>query len=361
MHRRATYCRILIGIAIVGLTMASGIIESASGVSIETVPIGDPGNPHDPATGNIYGGVPYAYRMAATEVTAAQYTEFLNSVAANDVYGLYSTAMETAPQIAGIARSGTPGSYSYSVIGAEGNFPISYVDWGDAARFANWLHNGQPIGAQDDSSTEDGSYALHGAVTDAALLAVKRSANATWVIPSENEWYKAAYYQPAAAGGDADGYWLYPTASNSEPNSDQPPGAPVIASNAANFFRIEFPSSGYNEGFAVTGETSSQFSKNYLSSVGAYVQSPSHYGTFDQAGNVSEWNESLKFDGTTRGIRGGSWFDSSTLLQSQVPFNGPPSVRSPLTGFRVALIPEPSIFTLLGWIVAMLAIRLRTS
>jgi formylglycine-generating enzyme required for sulfatase activity len=298
--------------------------------------------------------------MGRTEVTAAQYTEFLNSVAANDVYGLYSTAMETAPQVAGIARSGVPGNYSYTVMGTEGNFPISFVDWGDAARFANWLHNGQPVGAQDDSSTEAGAYSLQGAVTDAALLAVTRNAIATWVIPNESEWYKAAYYQPAAAGGDADGYWLYPTASNSEPNSDQPPGEPVIEANAANFFRTEFPTFGYNEGYAITGESSSQFDKNYLSNVGAYTQSPGYYGTFDQAGNVSEWNEGLRFNGTSRGIRGGSWFDRSTLLQSQIPFHGPATGRSPLTGFRVALIPEPGLFALIGWILAMPVIRLRS-
>ena len=31
-------------------------------------------------------------------------------------------------------------------------------------------------------------------------------------FPAKSEWYKAAYYQPAAQGGDTDNYWLYPTA-----------------------------------------------------------------------------------------------------------------------------------------------------
>ena len=38
---------------------------------------------------------------------------------------------------------------------------------------------------------------------------------ARWFIPSENEWYKAAYHQPAAQGGDGDNYWAYPTGTNS--------------------------------------------------------------------------------------------------------------------------------------------------
>jgi formylglycine-generating enzyme required for sulfatase activity len=89
--------------------------------------------------------------------------------------------------------------------------PITYVSWGDAARFSNWLHNGQPgLGGpavpQNSDSTEDGAYRLNGAVTDAALNAVTRSDGAKWFLPTEDEWYKAAYHQPAAEGGDADDY-----------------------------------------------------------------------------------------------------------------------------------------------------------
>jgi hypothetical protein len=72
------------------------------------------------------------------------------------------------------------------------------------------LHNGQPWGHQDSTTTEDGSYLSNGAVTDAALLAVTRKANATWVLPTLDEWYKAAYYK---GGSTNAGYWLYPTGS----------------------------------------------------------------------------------------------------------------------------------------------------
>lgn len=359
MQRRAKRRRIVRRSCLIFMAVVCAIGESAFGVSIATVLIGDAGNLNDPATGNLYGGVPYTYRMGTTEVTAAQYVEFLNAVAATDLYGLYSTRMGNDPQIAGISRSGTPGSYSYAEIGASGNFPVSEVDWGDAARFANWLHNGQPTGAQDESSTEDGAYPLHGAVTDAELLVVKRNKNATWAIPTENEWYKSAYYQPAVSGGDSDGYWLYPTATNVEPNSDQPPGASPVATNVANFIRDDHLPNGYNDGHAITGSFGFNFSQNYLSHVAAYPQSSSYYGTFDQAGNVAEWNESLRFDGAVRGIRGGSWFDSSILLRSSTPFNGGPSVESKLTGFRLSRVPEPSSFAL-GLVLATLAIRLRT-
>ena len=109
------------------------------------------------------------------------------------------------------------------------------MSWGDAARFANWLHNGQPTGLQIASTTEDGAYSLNGATSTAALNAVSRKAGANWFIPTENEWYKAAFHQPAAQGGDADNYWDYPVRTNSAPYSDQPPGATPDNTRVANF------------------------------------------------------------------------------------------------------------------------------
>src|SRR3954469_4561908 len=116
------------------LVLASAI--SASAITIDTVPVGDVGNPNDPATGNLYGGVNYAYNIGKYEVTVGQYTAFLNAVARTDTYGLYVTLMATDLNVAGIARSGASGSYSYSVIGSP-NHPIAWVNWGNAARFAN--------------------------------------------------------------------------------------------------------------------------------------------------------------------------------------------------------------------------------
>src|SRR5262245_57161783 len=122
----------------------------ASAINIETVPVGDIGNANDPADGSSaipgvqnFGTVNYAYSIGKYEVTVGQYTAFLNAVAATDSYGLYRTEMATDLNIASIAQSGVSGSYTYSVIGSP-NHPVTYVSWGDAARFANWLHNGQP-------------------------------------------------------------------------------------------------------------------------------------------------------------------------------------------------------------------------
>ena len=67
------------------------------------------------------------------------------------------------------------------------------VTWGDAARFCNWLQNGQPTGAEGDG--HDRNRGVHSQwASQSALMAITRNAGATYFIPSENEWYKAAYY-----------------------------------------------------------------------------------------------------------------------------------------------------------------------
>jgi hypothetical protein len=79
------------------------------------------------------------------------------------------------------------GNYSYNVASGYANFPVSEVSWGDAARFCNWLANGQPAtGVENATITETGSYALNGALTSEQLEAVTRSTSATYIIPSQN-------------------------------------------------------------------------------------------------------------------------------------------------------------------------------
>lgn len=332
---------------------------SASAVTIPTVPVGNPGNPNDPSNGNIYGGVPYAYRIGTYEVTIGQYAEFLNAVARTDTYQLYHLAMAQDLNVAGIARDGFVGSYSYRVFGSP-NKPVSNVGWGDTLRFTNWLHNGQPVGSQNASTTEDGAYTLNGALSNTSLNSVIRNATAKWFLPTQNEWYKAAFYQPASAGGDFDDYWRYPTRTNSDPYSDQPPGNDSPArSNTANFRMDDRIANGYNDGFAVTGSNERSMVENYLTNVGAYTESVGPFGTFDQGGNVEEWTETV-FDSLFHIIENGSWDSPAGNLSSlssggYSPFNS----ERPTVGFRVATVPEPSTLTLaaLGALALLFAAR----
>ena len=139
--------------------------------SLETVPAGNAGNvPDTRYVTPGYGAVAYEYRIGKYEVTAGQYTEFLNKMAGVDSYQLYNAFMWSSGwgcKIERYAGSGTPEDpYQYRVASDWANRPVNYVSWGDAARFANWLHNGQPTGAQGPGTTETGAYTLNGAVTN---------------------------------------------------------------------------------------------------------------------------------------------------------------------------------------------------
>jgi formylglycine-generating enzyme len=311
------------------------LAQTASAVvTIDTVHVGNIGNANDPSTG--YGGVNYGYSIGKYEVTTSQYSEFLNAVGAMDTYGIYDTRMATDWRVAGIARSGTPGSYSYSVIGS-GNHPVTWITWFSAARFVNWLNNGQPAGAQTGLTTEMGAYTLNGAISGTGI---SRNSNSTFGLPSENEWYKAAYHQPVEQGGDTDNYWLYPTKSNATPNSRN---GSTTDPNSANFFRDDYAANGFNGGYAVSQDYN-QF-VNMLTDVGAFSAADSFYGTFDQGGSLYEWNDAVV--GATRGVRGGSWGSSDYYLTSagrMIPGLPPPALVN--MGFRVVVVPEPSVTAL---------------
>ena len=140
---------------------------ASAAVNIDYVLVGNAGNTNDPTTG--YGSVAYKYQISKNETTISQYADFLNTKAKTDSFGLYNTAMTTDLNSAGITRSGVSGSYTYSVISGAGNRPITYVSWFDAARFANWLHNGQGNG-----STETGAYTLAGATSGVSTAGIRK-------------------------------------------------------------------------------------------------------------------------------------------------------------------------------------------
>lgn len=152
--------------AVMAAGMALGMMAMempcARAITIDMVTIGNPSNAND-TTG--YGGVSYIYNIGTAEVSLFQYAAFLNAVAATDTYNLYNgTYMGNNANIAGISRSGSSGNYSYSVLGT-GARPVTYVSWFDAARFVNWMANGQPVGAQGNGTTENGAYSLFGAIS----------------------------------------------------------------------------------------------------------------------------------------------------------------------------------------------------
>jgi formylglycine-generating enzyme required for sulfatase activity len=347
-RKRVSSYRLLMLAAIVTVTVSTAATPVfAQSVNYELVPVGDAGNANDPATGGIYGRVAYDYQIGKYDVTIGQYTDFLNAVAKTDTYSLYNAGMGTDQNIRGISRTGVSGSYSYSVIGPSGttpagasspaNRPITYVTWWDSARFANWMANNQPTGAQTSTTTENGAYNLANWTSGTAparnVTNPNTGATPTHVIPTENEWYKAAYYDPTLSG--TGGYYAYATKSNDAPGNIIGSG-----SNQAN----------YNNGvYSVTQSASYSASQNYLTDVGAFSASGSFYGTFDQSGNVFQWNDLNGTPGSSRGLRGGSWNINASSLSSSFRAPNAPSVKNSNFGFRLAspfAVPEPSTYAM---------------
>jgi formylglycine-generating enzyme required for sulfatase activity len=314
---------------------------AAQAVTISTVPVGNPGNAGEVQSQGTFGAVAYDYRIGTTEVTNAQYAEFLNAKDATGVnsLALYDSRM-TSDARGGINfAAGNPNGLKYSAKTDMGNKPVNYVSWHDSIRFANWLHNGQGTGG-----TETGAYTLLGGTpTPSNWLLITRNAGAVWFLTSEDEWYKAAYFDPSLASGSGD-YWDYPTQSNTAPAVATANSVGDISSPGTNVANIDL------------GADWNSLDGNVTTVGSAGPLSESFYGTSDQGGNVWEWNETLS-SAAVRGLRGGSWGSTSNVLLASIGFfANPPSETSDI-GFRVATVPEPSLLVLaalgivglLGW------------
>jgi formylglycine-generating enzyme required for sulfatase activity len=273
------------------LAATAALITSASAsVTIDYVSVGNAGNASD-STG--YGAVAYAYQIGKYEVTNSQYGAFLNAKGASNSGAIYNSSMSST----GITQTGSSGNFSYSVTSALANRPVVYVSWFDAARFANWMMNGQ-----GNASMETGAYTLNGATSGI----ITANIGAQVYLPSEDEWYKAAYYSAAN-----ESYSLYPNGQNTITTAD------------ANY----------------------ENSVGSTTDVGSYSGDGSSYGTFDQGGNVFEWNDAV-ISGSSRGLRGGSFIHSENDLRSSNRYDNVPTDENFFIGFRVASVPEPTSMVL---------------
>jgi len=207
------------------------------------------------------------------------------------------------------------------------NRPVNHVSWYDTIRFANWMTNGQGTG-----DTETGSYTITGGGVNAGTVTIPTAAQRkTWstgaksyfLLTSEDEWYKAAYYDPAKTGGA--GYWDYPTGSDTKPTA---------------------VTGGMGSGTAVfTGNSISPSAPANVNNAGGL----SAYGTMGQGGNVFEWNEALLLSGSYRDLRGGSfWIGHGDYMHASYHSSDLPTSDDLSVGFRVSEVPEPATLSLLA-------------
>jgi len=312
------------------MLLSAGAASHAGQIYFSLCPVGNPGNKADPiTTGTQYGSVGYNYEIGTYDVTLNQYAAFLNAVANQvDTYKLYNSSMaytgtSWSPSWnaahGGILQTGSAGNFYYKVKGRGGD-PVTFVSWLAAARFCNWIQNGQPSNhGQVPGTTETGVYALYG---DTSAGVETRNPRATWWIPSENEWYKAAYYEPQLSGSGV--YFLYATQNKAAPGNVVGGGT-----NQANYF---------NGLYSVTQSSTYNAVLDYLTPVGAFTSSTSYYGTYDQSGDVYNWNDAIynTTSSTARGLRGGCWFDVAPSLTSTNRGNGSSATStSNATGFRI--------------------------
>ena len=274
---------------------------SGNEFTIDFVDIGNTGNTADTTT---YGAVPYEYRVGTYEITQNAITKATASGMANVVAGAWT-----------------------------GNQPAADIDWYEAAAFVNFLNTRSGKTVAYDLTFSNGSWSMALWSSEQAWTAggtnLYRNKDAFYFLPSENEWYKAAYYNAAGAN-----YFLYPTASNTAPTA-------VASGTNADTAVYQFMS----------------FSPAVVNAAGGL----SSYGTMGQGGNIWEMNETA-FDGSnnspseSRALRGGSYPNDATRLASSYHQATEPLDSVASIGFRVASVPEPSTYALLamtgaGWLL----------
>ena len=274
--------------AVAGLVLALPPAAQAAPLGMDFVTIGNPDNADD-THGNGYGGVDYTYRIGTYEVTQDQWYDY------NTTDGI-----------------GFDGS----------NKPAVNVSWHEAAQFCNWMTSG-------DATL--GAYAISGGLVTGIDRASAISTYGTvYAIPTEDEWYKAAYYK---GGGPSAGYWDYPTDDSGCPSDKTPANQDNTPPGSANYNKVMG-----GEGHPVdVGSYDAKDGEDYVSD--------SPYGTFDQGGNVWEWNEAL-FANSNRGRRGGAFDNDGSYLLASSRLSWNPG--GDFIGFRVSEVPEPATLALLA-------------
>jgi hypothetical protein len=281
--------------------------SGANQFTMSFVPIGNPGNAASTAgVPKPVGSVGYHYNMGKFEVSR----DMVNKANAS---GRLDITLED------MASLGGNGS----------DRPATGVSWNEAARFVNWLNTSQGYSVAYKFGSRPGDLGYNPNENIQLWLPgdmgynpanLFRNSHARYFLPSVDEWYKAAYYDPSKSGG-AGGYWKFPTGSDSVPTA---------------------VSEGTADGTAVYGHTWNQGPADVTNSGGL-----SRYGVMGMGGNVLEWEETERdlvndSPSSSRSSRGGDWNFDVNFLSPSYRFAIEPTYENPRVGFRVASVPEPS-------------------
>lgn len=294
--KEAAVLGLALGMIAAGTSQADTFGSGENTFTIDFVNIGHAGNASDT---NGYGAVSYDYRMGTYEISQDAITKATASGLANVTAGAWT-----------------------------GSQPAANITWYEAAAFVNWLNTSTGKTAAYNLAWNGSAWSMNLWSSEQAWQTggenLFRHKDAYYFLPSLDEWYKAAYYDPDKSGGA--GYWTYATGSNTAPTE--------VASGTA------IGSAVYNQVFGQGPAV--------ITNAGGL----SPYGTMGQGGNVWEWNESA-YDSPNddptwdRWLRGGAWYNLADNLQSSDINSSGPASDHTVIGFRVASIPEPSAALLL--------------
>ncbi|MEQ9095053.1 MAG: SUMF1/EgtB/PvdO family nonheme iron enzyme [Phycisphaerales bacterium] len=325
-----------IAAAATGMAASPGVAQTVPpSYGFDFVMVGDPGNRGATAAEapmwnrDLYGplgAVDHAFRITRTEVTNAQYLEFLNAYSATPGYVWDPSMVSTSIAIERFGPSGNP--IYYVLPGAE-NYGAD-VGFRYAARFANWLHNDKGSDLADfEAGVYDTSTFRDDPVTGLPLDQVDRSPDAKFFIPSIHEWMKAAHWDPNRDGPGQGGFWQYPNGGD-EPLVTGIPGEPGSETSA---------------GLALL------FGEYTRIDVGLYPDSASPWGMLDASGGLSEMTESVSDFTRFKLFRPGtSTAALDPALEDRLDYFFSQTRPTSLNGFRMAgVVPAPgSIAVMLG-------------
>jgi hypothetical protein len=226
-----------------------------------------------------YGQVNHEYRITTTEVTNAQWYEFVRAYA--PYWTGPSADISLSSRFISATTSRPRSADDWVLVPGTENWPAQGMSWIYAARFTNWLHNNKQ---SDLASFERGVYDVPSPAFDGIppldgfLPSVPtRSASARFWLPSQDEWIKAAHYDPNRYGPGQDGYWRYTDGTNNVPVQGWPENGGTTDANMPSE-----PGGIYR-----------------ILDVGSYTNVRTPWGLLDANSGASEYTDTLFPDGQT--------------------------------------------------------------